>query len=75
MREDGDSNYEIAIGSLDDPDAIDDMTEQSGVESKTRWFDAMHMLPARKTSDYRGEADLQRLRSLQHPDHDTEQWP
>jgi hypothetical protein len=75
MREDGDQNYEIAIGSLDDPDAIAPLTEQSGVESKRAWFDAMSGLPARMTSDCRSPDDLVRLRSLQHPDHDTEHWP
>jgi hypothetical protein len=75
MREDGDENYEIAIGSLDDPNAIRPMTEQSGVESKTKWFDSMHGLLSRETRDYRTPEDLARLKSLQHPDHDTEDWP
>jgi hypothetical protein len=75
MREDGDDNYEVAIGSLDDPGAINPMTEQSGVESKLEWFDSMHALPFQKTSDYRTAEELLRLRSLQHPDHDTEHWP
>lgn len=75
MREDGDPNYEIAIGSLDDPNSAGSMTEQSGVESKVSWFDAMASLPARKTGDYRTPEDLQMLKSLQHPDCDTEHWP
>ena len=75
MREDGDPNYEIAIGTLDDPNAIDPMTEQSGIESKVNWFDDMAGLPARATDDYRTAADLAKLKSLQHPDHDTEHWP
>ncbi len=75
MREDGDLNYEMAIGALDDPDAIAPMTEQSGVESKVGWFDAMHLLPQQATADYRSAGDLERLKSLQHPDYDTETWP
>lgn len=75
MREDGDPTYEIAIGSLDDPNVIAPMTEQSGIESKVRWFDAMFGLPARTTADYRTPEDMQKLKSLQHPDHDTEHWP
>lgn len=75
MREDGDAHYEIAIGSLDDPNAIGAMTEQSGIESKVAWFDAMATLPTQRTSDYRTADDLLRLKSLQHPDHDTEHWP
>ncbi len=75
MREDGDPHYEIAIGSLDNPNAIGAMTEQSGIESKVAWFDAMATLPTQRTSDYRTAGELQRLKSLQHPDHDTEHWP
>jgi hypothetical protein len=75
MREDGDPNYEIAIGSLDNPNAISPMTEQAGVESKLVWFDAMSNLPRQKTSDYRTLEDLAKLRSLQHPDRDTDHWP
>ncbi len=70
MREDGDPNIEIAIGTLDNPNDIDPMTEQSGVESKTAWFDHMASLPARATVDYRSPEDLAKLRSLQHPDRD-----
>jgi len=75
MMEDGDSAYEISIGSLDDPDAISPMTEQVGIESKLRWFDRMTDLPAKTTESSRSPEDLARLRSLQHPDHDTEDWP
>jgi hypothetical protein len=74
MREDGDPNYEIAIGTLDDPNVIGAMTEQSGSESKVAWFDGLSALPSRATQDYRSPEDLERLKSLQHPDHDTEHW-
>jgi hypothetical protein len=70
MREDGDPSYEIAIGALDDPNAIGPVTEQSGVESKVRWFDGLVSLPFQSTADYRAPEDLEHLRSLQHPDHD-----
>jgi hypothetical protein len=75
MQEDGDANIELAIGSLDDPNTIGAMTEQSGTESKLAWFDALSALPQQKTQDYRSSGDLERLKSLQHPDHDTEHWP
>lgn len=74
MREDGDPSYEIAIGSLDDPNAIPPMSEQSGAESKLGWFDGMSGLPTQQTSDYRSEDDLKKLKSLQHPDFDTDHW-
>ena len=75
MHEDGDTNFEMAIGTLDDPNAIAPMTEQSGVESKLSWFDAMPDLPVQTTAEDRSPADLRKLRTLQHPDHDTEHWP
>jgi hypothetical protein len=70
MREDGDPNCELAIGTLDNPNSIAPMTEQAGIESKLSWFDAMHRLPARKTAEYRSPEDMQKLKSLQHPDCD-----
>jgi hypothetical protein len=70
MRDDGDPIYEIAIGTLDDPNAIAPMAEQVGIESKLNWFDSMHRLSAKKTTDYRSPEDMQKLKSLQHPDHD-----
>ncbi len=75
MREDGDPNYEVAIGALDDPNGIGPMSEQFGVESKADWFDGLRDLPHQKTGDYRSEGDMQKLRSFQHPDEDTEHWP
>jgi hypothetical protein len=72
MKEDGDPNYEIAIGSLDDPNAPAPLTGQVGIESKLRWFDTMRALPAHTTADDRRPEDLARLKSLQHPDWDTD---
>ena len=74
MREDGDAHYEIAIGSLDDPNAAPP-TRAVGVESKVVWFDTLAGLPARRTDEDRPSADLAKLTSLQHPDHDTQFGP
>ncbi len=74
MKEDSDPNYEIAIGSLDDPEQAAPI-HQVGIESKLSWFKALAHLPGRTTEDDRTPEDLKRLRSLQHPDHDTEAWP
>jgi hypothetical protein len=71
MREDGDENIEIAIGTLDTPSAVAPMTKQSGVESKVTWFDAMHTLPHERMQDYRTPQELEKLKSLQHPDFDV----
>jgi hypothetical protein len=70
MREDGDADIEIAIGTLDDPNAIKQLSRQSGVESRVKWFSTLHHLPVEQTQDYRTAEDLKRLKSLQHPDHD-----
>jgi hypothetical protein len=74
MKEDGDPTYEIAIGTLDDPEMAPP-SQQAGVEAELSWFKAMPDLPRQRTQDYRTPEDLAKLRSLQHPDHDTKGWP
>ena len=71
MREDGDSHYEVAIGTLDDPSNIPPLSRQSAVESRVSWFSTMHLLPEEKMTDYRTTEDLIKLKSFQHPDRDT----
>ena len=74
LLEDGYGPIEISIGSLDDPNAAAP-DHVVGVESKLHWADALPGLPARRTEEDRSAEDLMRLRSLQHPDHDTAAWP
>ena len=74
MKEDGDPNYEIAIGALDDPE-LAPPTSQVGIESELSWFAGIAHLPRRSTEEDRSPEDLLKLRSLQHPDYDTETWP
>ncbi len=69
MREDGDSVIDIAIGTLDKPNAAAPR-RQSGVESRLDWFATLAELPEETTADYRSAADLEKLKSLQHPDGD-----
>ena len=75
MQEAGDSNIELAIGTLDNPNAIAALTTQDGVESRVAWFNQMQNLPMRNTDQTMPGADWQKLKSLQHPDHDTAVWP
>lgn len=75
MQEAGDSNIELAIGTLDNPNAIAALTTQDGVESRVAWFNQMQNLPMRNTDQTMPGADWQKLKSLQHPDHDTIVWP
>jgi hypothetical protein len=70
MREDGDSQFEMTIGSLDDPN-IAPPIRAVGVESKLHWFDTMANLPSLRTDEDRTPNELAKLNSLQHPDHDT----
>jgi len=74
MMEDGHPNWEIAIGTLDDPRAAAP-SHQVGVESELPWFATLRTLPRRRTDEDRSPEDLAKLTSLQHPDHDTETWP
>ena len=46
-----------------------------GVESKLTWADSLPGLAAKRTEDDRTPQDLVKLGSLQHPDHDTAEWP
>jgi hypothetical protein len=74
MQEDGDDHIEIAIGTLDDPE-LAPPTSQVGIESRLTWFAGLSSLPASRTEDSRSPEELARLKSRQHPDHDTDQWP
>ena len=48
---------------------------QVGIERRLSWFAGLAALPGRRTEDSRTPEELARLKSLQHPDHDTDQWP
>ena len=71
MQDDGDAEIEIAIGTLDNPNAIPPLSKQSAVESRVDWFMTMHTLPEERMEDYRTPEEMVKLRSLQHPDYDT----
>jgi hypothetical protein len=75
MQEEGDTHIEIAIGTLDNPNAVGPLRGQDGVESRVTWFHDMAKLPERATQTTRTAEDLAKLKSLQHPDFDTDQWP
>ena len=61
----------FAIGSLDDPSAVVPQ-KAFGTESKLSWADAVPGLPASTTEGDIPAERMEQLRSLQHPDHDTE---
>ena len=64
----------VSLGSLDDPAAVPPLL-QDGIEGVMPFFATLHLLPAMQTEDNMPEGSLDRLRSFQHPDHDTGTWP
>lgn len=64
----------IALGSLDDPKAVPPV-KQYGLEARMPWFATIAALPGSATEDDIPADRLQQLRSFQHPDHDTGEWP
>jgi hypothetical protein len=71
MFEHGDTFIDIAVGTMDDPNAIKTLESQIGVESRVHWFDVLHKLPEARTEQTRDSSELAKIKSLQHPDHDT----
>jgi hypothetical protein len=71
MFEQSDTFIDLAVGTMDNPNAITSLQSQIGVESRVDWFKALHELPEARTDQTRDSSDLAKLKSLQHPDHDT----
>lgn len=59
----------ISIGSLDNP-ALVKVENQFGLEGMLPAFPSLHTLPGSRTEDDISPEDLEKLKSLQHPDHD-----
>ena len=70
MHED-DGDIDLAVGTLDNPNLIPPLTRQSAVASRVSWFATMHSLPEEQMEDYRTPDELEKLKSFQHPDHET----
>ena len=69
----GGDNVEIAIATLDDP-TVSPPIKQVNTNDKLDFVDQLHALPVRENSS--GELTfMDNLKSYQHPDHDTDQWP
>ncbi|MEQ1647677.1 MAG: GFA family protein [Hyphomicrobiaceae bacterium] len=60
----------IALGTLDDPKAVPPV-RQYGIEGQMPFFADLHSLPGTVTENDIPESERQKLRSLQHPDHDV----
>ena len=64
----------IALGSLDHPER-EIPVNAYGAEAEMPWFDWLPGLPAKATESSTTPEHLKQIKSLQHPDHDTEIWP
>jgi hypothetical protein len=71
MFEQEDTCIDLAVGTMDNPSAIQSLQSQIGVESRVHWFETLHKLPASRTAQTRDSSELAKLNSLQHPDNDT----
>ncbi|MBI3435763.1 MAG: GFA family protein [Proteobacteria bacterium] len=66
---------EVAIGALDRPQAAPPVM-QVNPKDKLAFFDGLCALPTRQPdAKPQQEAFKASLRNLQHPDHDTAEWP
>lgn len=75
MFEHGDSFIDLAAGTLDNPNLIEKLASQIGIESRVHWWSNLHLLPEQTTQDTLLPNDLNKYQSLQHPDYDTAKWP
>ena len=75
MFEHGDQFIDLAAGTLDDPNIIKKLESQIGIESRVKWFATLHTLPEQSTVETRPVEELIKLKSFQHPDHNTDFWP
>ena len=64
----------VSLGSLDDPELVEP-EEQFGVEGRLPFFARLHLLPEDTTEGGTPPELLARMKSRQHPDHDTDAWP
>lgn len=71
MFEQSDTFLDLAVGTMDNPNAIKSLQRQIGIESRVHWFATLDELPEVRTEQTRDSSELAKLKSLQHPDHDT----
>lgn len=71
MFEQSDAFLDLAVGTMDNPNAIKSLQSQIGIESRVHWFATLDELPEVRTEQTRDSSELAKLKSLQHPDHDT----
>lgn len=68
------ASINISLGSLDNPTAVPPI-KQYGLEARMAWFETIAALPGSMTEDDIPADKMRQLKSLQHPDHETDVWP
>jgi hypothetical protein len=61
---------ELMTGAFDEPKRVAP-TYEVGAESQLDWVDRIGAMPGKTTLENTGAAELARIESYQHPDHDT----
>jgi hypothetical protein len=64
----------LTLGSLDDPSAYPPI-RQYGTENCSSFLSGLTALPGETTEQAVPPELFKRIKSLQHPDHDTDVWP
>ena len=56
MFEHGDTCLDLAVGTMDNPNAVKSLQSQIGVESRVHWFSTLHELPQARTDQTRNSS-------------------
>lgn len=69
-RKPGGEIIELLTGAFDEPQRVAP-TYSTGTELKLLWLDAISTMPGKTTAQNSGAAEIIKIESYQHPDHDT----
>ena len=69
-RKPGGTIIELLTGAFDQPERVPP-TYEVGTESKLAWLGAISAMPGKTTVENSGAAEVAKIESYQHPDHDT----
>lgn len=70
----GSDYVNLAVGAFDQPGRINPDI-QIGIESRIPWASEIPLLREQRTDQALSADRLARVKSYQHPDHDTDVWP
>jgi hypothetical protein len=70
----GSDYFDLSVGSLDHPEKVKPEI-QIGIENRIPWIAELADLKEQRTDQSLPAERLARVKSFQHPNHDTEEWP